>query len=141
MWLTPEPFWREEIRDLAELLSPYRNHPAGASPTCSAWLFITTQTSASKDQAAQDTRLPYLCPHLLPACPLPTIPSCCPAQLGREGTPRMEVLMLMGYPSPAGLHKIQVAAASSKFSGDLLHHTKFPDNSPKKGFLPFAEQY
>lgn len=94
---------------------------------------------ASQDEAARDTSLPYLCPPI-PACPLPTVPLHCPAQLGREGAPRREVLMLRGCPSPAALHEIQVAAASSKFSGDLLHHAKFPDNSPKKDFLPFAEQ-
>lgn len=68
---------------------------------------------------------------------LPPVPLHCPAQLGRVGAPQMEVLMLRGCPSPAALHKIQVAAALSKFSGDLLHHTKFPDSSPKKGFLLF----
>lgn len=49
---------------------PDSNHPAGASPTCSAWLFVRTQNFASEGKAARDTRLPYLCPpRPLPACP------------------------------------------------------------------------
>lgn len=103
---------------------PYRNHPAGASPTHSARLFVRAQTSASKDEAARDTILPCSCrpppPPPFPACPLPTVRWHCPAQLGRVGTTGMEVLMLRGCPSPAALHKIQVAAASSKFSEGLL---------------------
>lgn len=68
IWLTPEPLWRGEIRHLAGQLFPHRNHPDGASPLCSAWVFIRTQTSASKDEAVWDT---YLYLHsLLPAlCP------------------------------------------------------------------------
>lgn len=78
--------------------------------------------------------------HPLPAHPLPTDPSRSPAQLGREGTPPWRHgYQVGGGTSLAALPKTEVAAASSKFSGDLLHHSTL--NSlpiPKASFSSFC---
>lgn len=76
-----------------------------------AQLSIGTLTSSSIEVSA--------CGPTLPAAPCPC--SACTGQHNWEDRAHrdagMEVLKLRGCPSPAALHNIQVAVASSKFSG------------------------
>lgn len=109
------------------------DHPDGASPACSAWVFTGTQTSASNDKAAWDTHpLPPACP--LPSTSLFTLPS----TPGKRGHTWMEVLILRGCPSPITLHKIQVAACMQQalWGFPSPHYT--PWQSPQKRLSSFC---